>query len=76
VIAYIAWLAHKAFKIEGLRKTGKWILIGLVLQFASGVSTIYLSWPILIAIMHNGGSALLVLLMVLLIYKSSLAAVK
>ena len=73
VIAYIAWLAHKAYKIEGLRKTGKWILIALAVQFATGVSTIFLSWPILIAVMHNGGAALLVLLLVLLIYKSRLS---
>lgn len=74
VIAYIAWLAHKALKIDGLRKTGKWILIVIGLQLASGLSTIYLSWPILIAIMHNGGAALLVLLLVLLIYKTKLEA--
>jgi heme a synthase len=76
VIAYLAWLAYKAVKIEGLGKTGKWILIGLALQFASGIATIYLSWPILIAIMHNGGAALLVLLLVLLIYRSRLSPVK
>jgi len=49
-------------------------LIAIAAQFASGVSTIYLSWPIAIAIMHNGGAALLVLLLVLLIYKSKLPA--
>jgi cytochrome c oxidase assembly protein subunit 15 len=77
VIAYLAWLAHKAYKIEGLQKTGKWILIALAAQFVSGISTIFLSWPILIAILHNGGAALLVLLLVLLIYKSRMpAAVK
>jgi heme a synthase len=73
VIAYIAWIAHKAMKTESLRKTGKWILIAIGVQFASGVSTIFLSWPIVIAILHNGGAALLVLLMVLLIYKTRLA---
>lgn len=76
VIAYIAWLAHKAYKIEGLQKTCKWILIVLALQFASGVSTIFLSWPIVIAVLHNGGAALLVWLLVMLIYKSRLPAVK
>lgn len=73
VIAYIAWLALKAMKIEGLRKTGKWILIAIGAQFASGVSTIFLSWPIAIAVIHNGGAAMLVLLLVLLIYKIRLA---
>jgi cytochrome c oxidase assembly protein subunit 15 len=57
-------------KIEGLRKTAKWLLIAIGVQFLSGVSTIYLSWPILIAILHNGGAALLVLLLVILIYKT------
>ncbi len=73
VIAYIAWLALKAMKIEGLRKTGKWVLIMIGVQFASGVSTIFLSWPIAIAVIHNGGAAMLVLLLVLLIYKIRLA---
>jgi len=73
VIAYIAWLALKAMKIEGLRKTGKWILIAIGVQFASGVSTIFLSWPIAIAVIHNGGAAMLVLLLVLLIYQARLA---
>ena len=73
VIAYIAWIAHKAMKIEGLRKTAKWILIAIGVQFATGVSTIFLSWPMVIAILHNGGAALLVLLLVMLIYKTRLA---
>jgi cytochrome c oxidase assembly protein subunit 15 len=72
VIAYIVWIAHKAMKIEGLSKTAKWLLIAIGVQFASGVSTIYLSWPILIAILHNGGAALLVLLLALMIYKTRL----
>jgi heme a synthase len=76
VIAYIAWIAYKAYKIEALQKSGKWILIVLAVQFASGVSTIFLSWPISIAVLHNGGSALLVLLLVMLTYKSRLLAVK
>lgn len=73
VIAYIAWLGFKALNIEGLRKTGKWILITVAVQFLSGIATIFLTWPIAIAVMHNGGAALLVLLLTLLIYKSRLA---
>lgn len=74
VIAYIAWVAHKAMRMEGLRKTAKWILIAIGVQFATGVSTIFLSWPIVIAILHNGGAALLVLLLVTLIYKTRRAS--
>jgi heme a synthase len=74
VIGYITWIAFKAYKTEGLRKTGKWLLIAIAAQFASGISTIYLSWPIVIAILHNGGAALLLLLLVSLLYKARLAA--
>ena len=74
VITYVAWLSHKAMKIEGLRKTSKWLLIAIGVQLVSGVSTIYLSWPILIAVLHNAGAALLVLLLVILIYKTKAAA--
>ncbi len=71
VVGYIAWLAHKALKMEGLRKTARWMLIIIAVQFLTGVSTIFLSWPIVIAIMHNGGAALLVFLLMLLIYRAS-----
>ncbi|MGV8934095.1 MAG: COX15/CtaA family protein [Gallionellaceae bacterium] len=73
VIAYIAWVAHKSFKINNLRKTAKWILIAIAVQFTTGVATIFLSWPIVIAILHNGGAALLVLLLIVFIYKARLA---
>jgi len=75
VIAFVAWMAHKALRLEGLRKTAKWILIVLGVQFLTGVSTVYLDWPLVLAIAHNGGAALLVLLLVMLNYKIRLAGV-
>jgi cytochrome c oxidase assembly protein subunit 15 len=74
VIAFVAWLAHRALKVEGLRKTGRWLLIAIALQFATGVSTIFLNWPLGLAVAHNGGAALLVLLLVMLNYKARIAA--
>jgi len=73
VIAYVAWLAHKALKDAGLRKTGRWLLIVIALQLVTGLSTIYLNWPLAIAVMHNGGAALLLLLLVMLNYKARYA---
>lgn len=73
VIAFIAWVAHKALRLNGLRKTAKWILIVLGVQFLTGVSTIYLDWPLALAVAHNGGAALLVLLLTMLNYKIRLA---
>ena len=40
VIAFIAWLAHKALRIEGLRKTGRWLLIMIGVQLSTGLATI------------------------------------
>lgn len=73
VIAGVAWLAHMALKDAGLRKTGRWLLIVIALQLVTGLSTIYLNWPLAIAVMHNGGAALLLLLLVMLNYKARFA---
>jgi len=75
VVALIAWLALKALKIDGLRKTGRWLLIVIGLQFATGISTVLLDWPLVIAVAHNGGAALLVLLLTMLNYKARIPAV-
>ncbi|MBP0600069.1 COX15/CtaA family protein [Herbaspirillum sp. LeCh32-8] len=73
VILYVVWLAHKALRDGGLRKTGRWLLIVVALQLCTGLATIYLNWPLAIAVVHNGGAALLVLLLVMLNYKTRYA---
>ncbi|MEO8170107.1 MAG: COX15/CtaA family protein [Oxalobacteraceae bacterium] len=70
VIGFIAWVGYRALQVEGLRQTARWLLIVVGLQFISGISTIFLNWPLLIAVLHNGGAALLVLLLVMLNYKT------
>lgn len=73
VIAFIVWLASKALRTPGLQKTGRWLLIIVGLQLVTGLSTIFLNWPLAIAVAHNGGAALLLLLLVMLNYKARLA---
>ena len=46
------------------------LLIALGLQAASGLATIYFSFPLLIAVLHNAGAALLVLLVTMLNYRA------
>jgi cytochrome c oxidase assembly protein subunit 15 len=70
VIAVLGWVGYKALQVEGLRKTGKWLLAALALQFVVGVSTIFLKWPLALAVAHNGVAAILVLLLVMLNYKA------
>jgi cytochrome c oxidase assembly protein subunit 15 len=74
VIAVLAWVALRARAVPGLRRNGSWLLGALGLQFATGVATIYLQYPLALAVMHNAGAALLVLLLVMLNYKTSAAA--
>ena len=73
VIALLAWLALKALRIDGLRKTARWLLAGIALQFVTGILTIFLNFPLALAVLHNGGAALLVLLLATLNYKIRLA---
>jgi cytochrome c oxidase assembly protein subunit 15 len=65
----IGWVAYAALKIDPLHALARWLLVALALQLASGVSTIFLNWPLALAVAHNGGAALLVLLLVMLNYK-------
>jgi cytochrome c oxidase assembly protein subunit 15 len=73
VVGYIGWLAHKALKVDGLRRSARWLLIAIALQFCTGVATVFLNWPLALAVLHNGGAALLVLLLTMLNYKARLA---
>jgi cytochrome c oxidase assembly protein subunit 15 len=70
VAIFVAWVACKALKVDGLRKTARWLLAMIVLQFATGVLTIFLHWPLALAVLHNGGAALLVLLLTVLNFKT------
>ena len=72
VAAAVLWLAHKALHIQGLRKTARWLMLAIGLQFATGMLTIFLKWPLGLALAHNGGAALLVLLLTMLNYKARL----
>jgi cytochrome c oxidase assembly protein subunit 15 len=74
VVLAVAWAAHKAIRMEGLEKTARWLLAALGLQLLTGISTVFLEWPLALAVAHNGGAALLVLLLVMLNYKARIPA--
>jgi cytochrome c oxidase assembly protein subunit 15 len=67
VLGYTAWRASAHVE---LRKLARMIGAVLALQAASGIATIYLSFPLAIAVLHNAGAALLVLLVTMLNYKT------
>lgn len=74
VIAFVLWLAQKARKIDGMQKTARWLQLAVVMQFLTGVSTIFLKWPLALAVLHNGGAAVLVLLLTIFNYHARRAA--
>lgn len=70
VAVFIAWVALRALKTKGLRRTAYWLLMVTALQFTAGISLILLHWPLLLAVAHNGGAALLLFLITMLAYKT------
>ena len=64
VFAVLALLAYTWWKQSDQQKWAR-ALVGLMcLQFLTGLSNVVLSWPLLSAVMHTGGAAALVLLLV------------
>jgi cytochrome c oxidase assembly protein subunit 15 len=57
--------------VLALRKLAHKLLWVLLLQLASGLATIFLAMPLAIAVLHNAGAALLVLLLTMLHYRAA-----
>ena len=70
VIAVLGYTAWRAWPHAALRRTAGALALVLALQAVSGIATIYLNWALAIALLHNGGAALLVLLLTMLNYKA------
>ena len=66
VVAVLGLLAWKAWRIEGVGRLGRWLLAIVLLQLATGISNVVLDWPLLAAVLHSGGAAMLVALLVAL----------
>jgi len=69
--AAVGALAWRAWRVAGLDRTARWILAVLVLQLATGLSNVILNWPLVAAVMHSGGAALLVALLVVVNFRAA-----
>jgi len=69
VIAYLVAFAWKARRFASLRRPANWVLIVVLIQFLTGLSNIVLQWPLPVAVAHNGGAAILLLLVVMLNFR-------
>ena len=70
VVIGLGWTVWRAWPQPALRPTARHIAIVLGLQAATGIATVFFSFPLAIAVMHNAGAALLVLLVTMLNYKT------
>jgi cytochrome c oxidase assembly protein subunit 15 len=64
----LGWLAWRASGIRGARRSAKWLTWLLVVQLLSGMSNVIFQWPLVLAVIHNGGAAALLAVVVGLNY--------
>lgn len=69
VFAVVGGLALKLRRDPGLRGPSHLVLALLLAQLVTGLTTIFFQWPLLIAVLHNGGAAGLVIGMVTLLVR-------
>ena len=69
LIAVLGLTLWRAWAVPALRPVARAIAIVLCLQASTGLATVYLSFPLVIAVLHNAGAALLVLTVTMLNYK-------
>ncbi|MFL6659444.1 MAG: COX15/CtaA family protein [Massilia sp.] len=70
VLAVLGTTAWRAARHADLRRIAIGMGAVLAMQAASGIATVFLSFPLAIAVLHNAGAALLVLLVTMLNYKT------
>ncbi|MCC7059843.1 MAG: COX15/CtaA family protein [Burkholderiaceae bacterium] len=73
VALFLGWLGWRALHVDGARRLGAVLLAALTLQWVLGLSNVWFSLPIEVAVAHNGGAALLLGLMVTLLFRAQRA---
>ncbi len=71
VVAVLGLLAWRLWSLAGLAGPARALAAVLALQFATGLSSVLLGWPLLPAVLHNGGAAVLLALLVTINYRLS-----
>jgi cytochrome c oxidase assembly protein subunit 15 len=69
VFFYVGALALRLRADPALRRLATGLLGVLVLQVASGLANVLLAWPLPVAVAHNGGAAILLLLLCMLNFR-------
>ena len=66
VVAVVGITAWRALKLPGCERLGRNLLLLILLQFCTGIATVVLNWPLTLAVLHNAGAALSIVLLTML----------
>ncbi|BBO60363.1 heme A synthase [Mycoavidus sp. B2-EB] len=69
VSVWLLGLGLRLRQFNALRPLANGLMALVALQGLTGIANILLQWPLLIALVHNGGAALLLLLLIMLNYR-------
>jgi len=69
VVLVLGLAAWRAWPLPGVGKTARLLVAVMVAQLFTGIATVYFDFPLAIAVMHNAGAALLVMLVTMLNYR-------
>ncbi|HEV8693546.1 MAG TPA: COX15/CtaA family protein [Lysobacter sp.] len=67
VFVYLSWLAAKLLRTPGMRGWGGLLIALTLAQVALGIANVKLGLPLAVAVLHNGGAALLLFVLVSLL---------
>lgn len=74
VLAVLSLLAWRALHVDGLRAPARLLAVLLVVQALTGLSNVVLQWPLVLAVLHNGGAAALAVVLLVFNFRLSGAA--
>ena len=63
VLVYLACLAFALRRVRAMTLAANWLLGCLVLQLLTGVSNVVFDWPLASAVLHTGGAAAMVVVL-------------
>lgn len=76
VLFVVGWLALRSRKITCLQRISHGLLLMIAGQIATGAATVLFDWPLALAVAHNAGAAVLVILLVVLNSRLSMSVAR
>jgi len=71
VVAVVGALILQLWRLRGLSHLARGLVVVLSMQLLTGLSNVVLQWPLLLAVLHSGGAALLIAMLVVVLHRTS-----